>query len=45
MKDGAASGITGTPGFWIIGPNGSKKLKGAQPIAAFQAAIEEISAK
>ena len=45
MKDGAASGITGTPGFWIIGPNGSKKLKGAQPIAAFQAAIEEVYAK
>jgi len=41
MKDGQASGITGTPGFWIVGPDGKgEKLSGAQPFASFQAAFD-----
>ncbi len=43
MKDGSASGVSGTPSFWILGPNNqSKQIKGAQPIAAFSAAIDEM---
>lgn len=40
---GSASGIDGTPGFWILGPDGqSKKISGAYPYATFQAAIDEM---
>ncbi len=43
MKDGSAAGVSGTPSFWILGPNNqSKQIKGAQPIAAFSAAIDEM---
>ncbi|MBR9699110.1 DsbA family protein [Candidatus Woesearchaeota archaeon] len=37
MRDGSAAGIRGTPGFIING----ELLSGAQPFAAFQAAIEK----
>jgi protein-disulfide isomerase len=38
---GSASGIDGTPGFWILGPNDQKQLiSGAYPFATFQAAID-----
>ena len=41
MADGSASGISGTPGFWVIGKDGKGELvSGAQPFASFQAAIE-----
>lgn len=36
FADGSASGVTGTPAFFING----KKLSGAQPFAAFKAAID-----
>lgn len=41
--DANASGITGTPGFWLIGPGGkTQQLKGAQPYASFEAAINAM---
>ncbi len=41
MAAGSASGIDGTPGFWILGPNGqSQKISGAYPFASFQTAID-----
>ncbi len=43
QKDGSAAGVSGTPSFWILGPNNqAKQIKGAQPIAAFSAAIDEM---
>jgi len=41
QADGAASGIDGTPGFWILGPNGkNQKISGAFPYATFSAAFD-----
>jgi protein-disulfide isomerase len=41
FADGSAAGISGTPGFWIIGKDGKgEMLSGAQPFASFQAAFE-----
>ena len=41
LQQGIANGITGTPGFILIGPNGERKLiSGAQPYAVFKAAID-----
>ncbi len=41
MAAGSASGIDGTPGFWILGPNGkNQKISGAYPYATFQSAID-----
>ena len=41
MADGSASGVSGTPGFWIIGPDGKgQRLSGALPYASFKAAID-----
>ena len=37
MAEGSASGITGTPGFFV----NDKKVTGAQPFASFKAIIEE----
>ncbi len=36
LADGAAAGVTGTPAFFVNG----KKISGAQPYSAFEAAIE-----
>lgn len=39
--DGSASGIDGTPGFWILGPNNqNQQVKGAFPYATFQTAFD-----
>ncbi len=39
--DGSASGIDGTPGFWILGPDDqAKKISGAYPLSEFQTAID-----
>ncbi len=39
--DGSASGIDGTPGFWILGPNDQhQQVKGAFPYATFQTAFD-----
>ncbi len=41
MADGSASGIDGTPGFWILGPDGqSQKISGAYPYETFSAAVD-----
>jgi len=41
MKAGQATGISGTPGFWVIGKDGKgEKLSGAQPFTSFKAAID-----
>lgn len=41
MAAGSASGIDGTPGFWILGPNGqNQKISGAYPYATFQTAFD-----
>ncbi len=41
QADGSASGIDGTPGFWILGPDGQKqKISGAYPYETFAAAID-----
>lgn len=41
--DGAASGINGTPGFWLIGPDGKgKQISGALPYASFQSEFDAM---
>lgn len=41
MAAGSASGIDGTPGFWILGPDGqSQKISGAYPFESFKAAFD-----
>ncbi len=43
QADGSASGIDGTPGFWILGPDGQKqKISGAYPYETFSAAFDEM---
>lgn len=42
MADGSAAGISGTPGFWVIGPDGKgEMISGAQPFTNFQATIDK----
>ncbi|HVW67142.1 MAG TPA: thioredoxin domain-containing protein [Candidatus Peribacteraceae bacterium] len=41
VADGGKAGIDGTPGFWVIGPNGkTQQISGAYPYATFQSAID-----
>lgn len=43
MADGTASGVNGTPGFWVLGPNGkTQQISGAVPLANFQQAIDPM---
>lgn len=43
MADGSAGGISGTPGFWVLGPDGQQRLiSGAYPYSEFQAAFDEF---
>lgn len=43
MADGSASGIDGTPGFWILGPDGkNQKISGAYPFDTFKAAFDSM---
>ena len=43
MADGSASGVNGTPGFWVLGPSGkSQQISGAVPYANFQQAIDAM---
>lgn len=42
--DGSASGINGTPGFWILGPGGkTQMISGAYPYASFQTAFDGMA--
>lgn len=41
MADGQAAGIDGTPGFWIVGPDGqTKQISGAYPYETFKTAFD-----
>jgi protein-disulfide isomerase len=41
LADGSASGISGTPGFWVLGPDGQSQLiSGAYPFETFKAAFD-----
>jgi len=41
LADGQAAGISGTPGFWVIGKDGKGEIiSGAVPFANFQTAID-----
>ncbi|MBI3331666.1 DsbA family protein [Candidatus Peregrinibacteria bacterium] len=43
MADGSASGVSGTPGFWLIGPDGEGQIiSGAVPFATFKQAIDAM---
>jgi protein-disulfide isomerase len=43
MADGSASGVNGTPGFWVLGPDGkTKQISGAVPFSNFQQAIDAM---
>lgn len=43
MAAGSASGISGTPGFWIVGPDGKGQLiSGAYPYDTFKAAFDAL---
>lgn len=43
MADGSAAGISGTPGFWIIGPDGKGQLiSGAYPYDTFKTAFDAL---
>lgn len=43
MADGSASGVNGTPGFWVLGPDGkTQQISGAVPYAQFQQAIDAM---
>ncbi len=43
VDDASESGITGTPGFWIIGANGqAEKISGAMPYESFETSIEKL---
>lgn len=43
MADGSAAGISGTPGFWILGPDDqNQQISGAYPFASFQAAFDSM---
>lgn len=43
MAAGSASGIDGTPGFWILGPDDqSQKISGAYPYDTFKTAFDEM---
>lgn len=52
MAEAQKAGITGTPAFFLAVPDGPegkvktvRRLSGAQPFAAFQAAIDELLAE
>ncbi len=43
LAAGSASGIDGTPGFWILGPDGqNQKISGAYPYDTFKTAFDAL---
>lgn len=43
LQDGMASNIDGTPGFWILGPDGeTKKISGAYPYDTFKTEFDAM---
>lgn len=45
LENGVENGITGTPGFIIVGPNGQRQtISGAQPYSAFKSVFDAMLA-
>lgn len=42
LTEGQSAGVQGTPGNFVIGPNGTRSLPGAVPAASVLAAIEAV---
>jgi protein-disulfide isomerase len=43
LSEGQAAGIDGTPGFWILGPNGeTKNISGAYPYDTFKTEFDNM---
>jgi len=42
LQEGQSAGVQGTPGNFVVGPNGSRTLPGAVPASSVQAAIDEV---
>jgi len=42
LLEGQMSGVEGTPGSFVIGPNGTRMLPGAVPVESIQAAIDSV---
>ena len=40
LQEGQSAGVQGTPGNFVVGPNGSRTLPGAVPASSVQAAID-----
>ena len=41
-KQARDHGVRGTPGFFIVGPEGQQQIKGAQPYSTFQQVIDSM---
>lgn len=42
LQEGQTAGVQGTPGNFVIGPNGTRTLPGAVPASSVQAAIDGV---
>ena len=42
LQEGQAAGVQGTPGNFVVGPNGTRTLPGAVPASSIQAAIDGV---
>ena len=42
IEQAKAHGVQGTPGFFIVGPNGQEQLRGAQPFSVFEKVLESM---
>jgi len=42
LEIGIANGVKGTPSFVVVGPHGQEFIRGPQPYAVFQSAIESV---
>lgn len=42
LQEGQSAGVQGTPGNFVVGPNGSRTLPGAVPASSVQAAIDGV---
>lgn len=42
LQEGQSAGVQGTPGNFVVGPNGTRELPGAVPASSVQAAIDGV---
>ncbi len=42
IQQARENGVRGTPGFFIVGPNGQQKIGGAQPFSVFQNILDSM---